>query len=134
MRYLMLVLATCGVGLADAEAALLEKWGPTWSELSGSRYYARTILNRTSAIILSVDGRSYTDRVVKIEPGKHQVSVQSPRRKGFLGTVQPMEIDAAPCKRYYINAQFASGVGTEWKPVVSYVEPVAGCKVPAAKK
>jgi hypothetical protein len=45
-----------------------------------------------------------------------------------------MQLDIAPCKRYYLNAQFESGGGVDWKPVVDYVEPIAGCKVAAATK
>lgn len=133
MRYLMLALAVCGAVALDASAAVFEKWGPTWSEVTGSRYH-RTILNRRPAIIKSVDGKDYVDRIVKIEPGKHEVTVQSPKRKGFKGSDERMQLDIAPCQRYYLNAQFAGGVGVEWKPVVDYVETIAGCKVDTAKK
>ncbi|MGH8714142.1 MAG: hypothetical protein ACREYB_09060, partial [Casimicrobiaceae bacterium] len=126
MRYVMLALAICGIGAVDAGAAGLQKWGPIWSEVTGSRYH-RAILNRRPAIIKSVDGRDYVDRIVKIEPGKREITVQSPNRKGFRGSDAKMQLDIAPCKRYYLNAQFASGVGVEWKPVVDYVEPIAGC-------
>jgi hypothetical protein len=44
-----------------------------------------------------------------------------------------MQLDIAPCKRYYLNAQFASGGGVDWTPVVDYVETVPGCKVPATQ-
>ncbi|HEY7943936.1 MAG TPA: hypothetical protein VIH15_05490 [Casimicrobiaceae bacterium] len=133
MRYVLLALAICGVIASDASAALVEKWGPTWSEVTGSRYH-RAILNRRPAIVKSVDGRDYLDRIVKIEPGKREITVQSPSRKGFRGSDAQMQLDIAPCKRYYLNAQFASGAGVEWKPVVDYVEPIAGCKVDTAKK
>ncbi|MGH8798717.1 MAG: hypothetical protein ACREX7_00620 [Casimicrobiaceae bacterium] len=132
MRYLMWALAICAAGAIEAGAAGLEKWGPTWSEVTGSRYH-RAILNRRPAIIKSVDGKDYVDRVVKIEPGKREITVQSLNRKGFRGSDAQMQLDIAPCKRYYLNAQFASGVGVEWKPVVDYVEPIAGCKVDAKK-
>ena len=29
----------------------------------------------------------------------------------------------------YINAQFDSSVGPQWKPVIAYVERIAGCKI-----
>lgn len=111
-----------------ADAAALEKWGPTWSEVTGARYY-RTVMNRAPAIIKSVDGRNYTERIVKIEPGHRTVVVQSPPRGGFSGTNKHMTMDIAPCKRYYINTQFDSSVGPEWKPVIAYVERIAGCKI-----
>jgi len=114
--------------LPATDAAALEKWGPTWSEVTGTRYF-RATMNRAPTIIKSVDGRNYTDRIVKIEPGKRMVVVQSPPRKGFQGSNKHMTMDIAPCKRYYINAQFDSGVGPEWKPVVAYVESIPGCRI-----
>jgi hypothetical protein len=132
MRYLLLILAICGLGAIEANAQGLKKWGPTWSEITGVRY-SRTILNRAPAIIKSVDGRDYVDRVVKVEPGRHDIRLQSPTRKGFRGSDAHMQLDIAPCKRYYLNAQFASGGGVEWSPVVDYVETIPGCKVAAAQ-
>ena len=43
-----------------------------------------------------------------------------------------MTLDLEPCKRYYLNAQFANPVAPTWTPVVDYVEPIAGCKLAAA--
>ena len=124
----MAAAIVCASALYAADAAALEKWGPTWSEVTGTRYY-RAVMNRAPAIIKSVDGRSYLDRIVKIEPGKRAVVVQSLPHGGFSGTDKRMTMDVAPCKRYYINAQFDSTVGPEWKPVVAYVERIAGCKI-----
>jgi hypothetical protein len=122
------ILCAIAMLLVSATAAHSAMWGPTWSEISGSQYH-KTIMDRRAAIIKSVDGRSYTDRIVKIEPGRHAIIVQSIKRKGFRGSDVTMELDIAPCKRYYLNAQFASSVGPEWEPVIDYVEDIAGCKV-----
>lgn len=127
MRKMTLLSLLC-LGFAVDASAAIEKWGPTWSEVTGSRYH-RAIMNRRPAIIKSVDGTDYLDRIVKIEPGQRTVRVQSPSRKGFEGSNQEMKLDIAPCKRYYINSQFDSGVGPDWKPVVDYVDAIAGCKV-----
>jgi hypothetical protein len=113
-----------------ADATALEKWGPTWSEVTGYRY-SKATLNRAPAIIKSVDGRHYTTRVVKIGPGQRTIVVQSLRRRGFNGSDKALQLTIEPCKRYYINTQFANSVGPDWEPVVDYVEPVAGCKVAA---
>ena len=113
-----------------ADAAALERWGPTWSELTGARY-SKTTMHREPAIIKSVDSQNYTNRVAKIEPGKHRVVVQSPSRKGSRGTDRVMTLVVAPCQRYYINAQFASSVGSDWEPVVAKTEHIAGCKISA---
>lgn len=120
------VFAVALMGVA-ADAAALDRWEPTWSELTGTRYF-RATMNRDGAIIKSVDGRSYTNRIVKIEPGQRRVVVQSPYRKGWRGTDRVMALNVAPCQRYYINAQFASGIGPQWEPVVAKAERIAGCK------
>ena len=59
--------------------------------------------------------------------------MQSPSRGGFPGQNRTLTMDIAPCKRYYINAQFDGSVGPEWKPVIAYIERIAGCKVTAPK-
>ncbi|HEY2817384.1 MAG TPA: hypothetical protein VGK44_09670 [Casimicrobiaceae bacterium] len=114
--------------LYTVDASAVEKWGPTWSEVTGTRY-SRITMNRSPAIIKSIDGRNYTTRVIKIEPGRRTVVVQAPPRQGLTGFDKHMPLDIAPCKRYYINAQFDSSVGPQWKPVVAYVERIAGCKI-----
>jgi len=126
-KVVIAVLATLCVGGAGAAA----KWGPTWSEVTGERY-SKATMHAASAIIKSVDGRHYTTRVVKLEPGERLLVVQSPDRKGFRGSDRELKLMIEPCIRYYINAQFKSSVGTEWEPTVAKKEPIAGCKRPAA--
>ena len=118
---------------AAANAALLEKWGPTWSEVTGYRY-SRAKMHREPAIIKSIDGTDTAYRVTKMEPGERTIVVQSPSRKGFRGSDQTLNLTIEPCKRYYINAQFESSVGPDWQAVVDYVEPIAGCKKTAPAK
>ncbi len=50
------------------------------------------------------------------------------------GTEQTVELDVEPCKRYCFNARFRSSIGDEWKPVLTLVETIPGCKLPAAKQ
>ena len=44
-----------------------------------------------------------------------------------------MMLNVEPCKRYYINAQFATTVTQGGRPVVDFVEPISGCQLPAKK-
>jgi hypothetical protein len=122
---LLAAITTLGPGWAAAQT----KWGPSWSEVTGE-LDSRTQLNRTAAIIKSIDGRHSRDKVVKTESGQRKVMVQSPARKGFQGSDAAMDLQLEPCKRYFINAQFKSSVGTDWEPVLARVDPVAGCKAP----
>lgn len=117
-----------------------QTWGPTWSEVSGTRYYNRTELNRSPTIIETVDGRSERptgyDRSIRIEPGKRLLTLQGvPLRPGWQGYVKEFTLEAQPCQRYYINAQFDGPlVPSDWKPIVDYVEPIAGCRTNVAAK
>jgi len=97
-----------------------QTWGPTWSEITGARYNV-TIVNRRPAIIDRVDDRGAfpNPNLIKVTPGEHRLVVQGPA-PGWAGgpPLQVMMLDAAPCKRYYINAQFTSPIQQEWTPVV----------------
>ena len=112
-----------------------QTWGPTWSEVTGQRYNV-TITNRRPAIIDAVDNQgSFPDpRLIRITPGEHRLVVQGPA-PGWAGgpPLHVMMLNAEPCKRYYINAQFANTITQEWTPVVDYVDTIAGCTVPGAK-
>jgi hypothetical protein len=112
-----------------------QTWGPTWSEVTGQRYNV-TIVNRRPAIIDQVDNQgAFPDpRLIKITPGEHRLVVQGPA-PGWPGgpPLHVMMLNAEPCKRYYINAQFDTTITQQWTPVVDYVEPIAGCTVPGAK-
>ena len=105
-------------------------YGPTWSEISGVRYYNLTALNRRPAIIEKVDGySSYASYPIKLDPGKHEIVVGGPAPRWPGGAaLHTMMLDLEPCKRYYLNAQFDNPVERSWKPVVDYVEPIAGCR------
>ena len=117
------------LGAACSVPAQAAKWGPTWSELTGERF-SKIAKNTFGAIIKSVDGNHYRDRVVKVEPGTRRVVVQSPDHKGFRGTDEAMELAIEPCVRYYINAEFESSVGAAWKPVIAHQQRIPGCKLP----
>ena len=65
----------------------------------------------------------------KVAPGTYRLAVESPRHDGFPGTILEMTLNIEPCKRYYVNAQFAGPVGPDWRPVVDEVESIAGCRV-----
>jgi hypothetical protein len=111
-----------------------QTWGPTWSEITGERWHT-TIPNRRPAIIERVDDQgAFASFPIRIEPGSHRVTISAPA-PGWMGgsALKTMTLDAEPCKRYYINAHFADPLEPNFAPVVDYVEPIAGCTVPAAK-
>jgi len=103
-------------------------YGPTWSEISGNRYYV-TILDRRPAIIADVDGSSYSRsaRPIKVDPGLHDILLDGASTTWPNSPPQKLSLNLEPCKRYYLNAQFEDRVRPTWTPVVDYVEPIAGC-------
>ena len=126
-RLVLIVMLALHPGAAGA----LQKWGPTWSEVTGN-LYPTARMNVNAAVVSKIDGVSRTERIVKIEPGKRTIVMRSPMRKGFEGNNITMDLDIEPCKRYYINAQFKGSTGPDWEPVIAMVERVSGCKVPAS--
>ena len=126
----ILVVVLASATALDATAA--QKWGPTWSEVTGA-LYSRAKMNLEGAVISKIDGKSpNTGRAIKVEPGKREIVVRSPMRKGFAGSDETIQLELKPCYRYYINAQFRSGAGTDWEPIVTSQERIAGCKMPPA--
>jgi hypothetical protein len=114
--------------VATALLAGCQTWGPTWSELAGAGS-PRIDPERRPAILVRVGDESIgTLTPYKVAPGSYRVVVQAPPWRGFSGSEKAFTLDIAPCKRYYINAQFANPVGPDWTPVVDYVETIAGCK------
>lgn len=133
MRLTLIILAALAVAApVAAPAAAAEKWGPTWSEITGARFTKAT-KNREAAIVKSIDGTDTLRKIVKVEPGKHTVRLQSPPKGNFDGTDQNYDLVFEPCKRYYVNAQFKSTLGGEWEPVVDRVEGISGCKADKPK-
>ena len=107
-----------------------QTWGPTWSEVSGSRYN-RAIALRQPAVIEKIDGNSaFPNRPIKIDPGTHviEVSAVAPRPRPGGSPLKTMTLDVKPCKLYYINAQYQNSVDYDFQPVIDYVDDVAGCK------
>ena len=113
-----------------------QTWGPTWSELSGQRYPSGEIHKyRRPAIIEHVDDQgAFAAYPVRMDPGTRRIVLGAPA-PGWRGgaDLKVFMLDAAPCKRYYINAQFANDVEREWTPVIDYVEDIAGCTIEAKK-
>ena len=113
-----------------------QTWSPTWSELSGQRYPSGEIHQyRRPAIIERVDDQgAFAQYPVRMEPGTHRIVLWG-AAPGWPGgaELKLFMLDAAPCKRYYVNAQFLNNLQPEWTPVIDYVEDIAGCKIEAKK-
>lgn len=127
MKAARVLLAMPFLALASSAHAV-EKWGPTWSEVTGN-LFPTAMMHRTAATVSKVDGKSFRDRIVKVTPGPHAIVMRSPTREGTAGSDKNLDINFEPCKRYYVNAQFKSKTGRAWEPVVAHTEKVTGCKI-----
>ena len=107
----------------------------SYSEVSGDRYYNLAIADRRAVEIVSVGSTTgyANNRPVQISPGTYKVTVASRNHAGFRGGEQKsFELKIEPCKRYYINAQFANQITPDYEAVIDYVEDIAGCRPPTA--
>jgi len=109
-----------------------QTWGPTWSEVTGDRYVGGIQFRRPAIIERIDDQGSFVSDPIRIAPGERTIQVSAPTPRWPGGSeILTMKLDIEPCKRYYINAQFENNVSQSWKPVIDYVDPIAGCSVPA---
>jgi cytochrome c1 len=64
-----------------------------------------------------------------VAPGKHQVTLDLPPRKGFkVATQHTFELDTKACTRYHVAAKLDSPTTQEWAPVVRSEEAIGECR------
>ena len=105
----------------------------TYSEVTGERYNL-AIMDRRSVEIVRVGSTTgwANNQPVQVNPGTYPVVVASRPHGGFAGgQQQTLELKVEPCKRYYVNAQFANPITPDYQVVVDHVETIAGCRPPA---
>jgi hypothetical protein len=79
-------------------------------------------------IVNRVDDRSITDNRAVVPPGHHRVVLDLPAHAGFhTATQRTLELDLAPCTRYYVMARLDTPISQDWTPVVKYSEPIGEC-------
>jgi hypothetical protein len=73
------------------------------------------------------DTNTQTNNRVVTTPGRHNVVLDVPPRKGYQATQVQMDMDLKPCTRYYMAAELKSTTLQEWRPIVKYEEPIGEC-------
>ena len=86
--------------------------------------------NLRRVIVNRVDEETVmTGNKAVVEPGKRQVTIDLPPRKGFhQATQHTFEIDAKACTRYYVAAKLDSPTTQDWTPVVRSEEAIGECR------
>jgi len=101
-----------------------------YSQLDGHRYF-RTPIDTHPVLIVRVDGSDTVFSPVPVEPGLRKVTVQGPptvtSRRGEERTI---ELNVAPCTRYYLVAVKDNRLSNDFTVKVDYQEPVGGCTPP----
>jgi hypothetical protein len=122
------------VALAALSASLLAMSGcagPAYSELYGTRYY-RTPIDTYPVLVVSVDGQDYLTQPVRVDPGRHKVSVQAPPGGAQrFGDVRTIDLDVKACTRYWLVAVKENKLSQDFSIKVDYEEPMSGCRPPA---
>ncbi len=120
-----LALAALLLVAPSAHAAPAPAMG--WSEITGERA-SHASANRGPVTIRRVDGQAVVDRHARFAPGPHAVIVQWQPKRGLRTSDRTLRLDLKPCKRYVINAQFASPGSSLWQAVVDRVDDIPGCR------
>jgi hypothetical protein len=75
------------------------------------------------------DVNALTPQRAVVPPGKHQVTLDVPPRKGFkTATQRTFELVTEPCMRYYVSAKLHSTVGQQWEPIVRGKDRIGECE------
>ena len=125
MRYLIAAILL----LTQTAAAEQAMWWPAWSEVTGVRYN-KSIARRLPAHIVAVGSELLLVAPYHVSPGAHRIVLESPRYGDFPGTIQYLELEFEPCYRYYLNAQFDSPAGPDWRPIIDAIERIQHCPLP----
>jgi len=140
--------------IAPLALAGCQTWAPTWSEVTGALPDASSAQGVRATVVALIDGTSpisaaprvqrqteplqrqiVPQGTIRIDPGRHDVALSTvhPNEVGPLASaanaaeVARFQLDAAPCERYYVNAQADNANPRVWKLFVNAVEPIAGC-------
>ncbi len=104
-----------------------------YAQIDGHKY-KRTPIDTYSVQIIRVDSRDTTDSPTFVEPGLRKITVQGPRDGAHrLGEQRSIELQVAPCTRYYLVAEKANRLATDFAVKVDYQESIGGCNSVALK-
>lgn len=104
------------------------------SQIVGERYF-RTPIDTWRVSISSIDGSSAIQRPAFVGPGRHTVVVQGPTAPASpQGELRRIELDVAPCTRYYLVAVRPNPLSPDFDVKVDFAEPLGGCTPPGAAR
>ena len=105
-----------------------------YAQLDGHRYQLAPI-DTYPVQIVRVDGRDTVQSPVFVEPGLRKVTVQGPPDVVHRpGQERTLELNVAPCTRYYLVAQKPNQLMGDFNVKIDHQEPIGGCQAAPASK
>jgi hypothetical protein len=105
-----------------------------FSQLDGHRYHL-TPIDTYAVQVVRIDDRDTTDSPVFVEPGLRKVRVQGPPDGAHrFGEQRVIDLNVAPCTRYYLVAVKPNRLSSDFSVKVDYEEPIGGCSSTVASK
>ena len=133
MNVLLRSLAASAAAAAIGALSGCASTGYHFSQIYGERYN-RAPIDTYPVLITRVDGQDNVFRPARVDPGLRHITVQGPPGAAErLGDEKSIDLQVAPCTRYYLVAQKANRLASDFNIVVDYQEPVAGCTPPAPR-
>lgn len=81
-----------------------------------------------SLLVSSLDGETPAKYEAFTKPGKKQLVLDTPRTEKDRGpSHKRLELEMAPCTRYYIAGKKSASFSLRWTPEVFRVEPIGEC-------
>lgn len=120
------LLRPVGLALAVAMSGCATPYH--YSQLIGERYFLVPINTYPVSVVRVDDETTPLVGPVLVEPGRHRVLLEAaPALPGGLGSRQVLELQVAPCTRYYLVAEKSARLANHFVPRIDHLEPVPGC-------
>jgi len=79
-------------------------------------------------LVSSLDGETPSTYSVTTKPGKKQLVLDTTRATNTRGpSYKRLELDMAPCMRYFVAGKKSAPASLRWAPEVFRVEPIGEC-------
>ncbi len=99
-----------------------------WESVLDGNLYTRANLNRYPVLIVAVDGEYSTITPRRVDAGERRLTVDAPPVAGFREPVRKeFTFRVEKCVRYWLAAQRATSLTSDYELVIDHAEPVAGC-------
>ncbi len=116
------------LALLAATAALAGPYDQPYSLITSDRTRSSDP-NLRPVLVNRVDDENAINGLAVVPPGRHVVTLDLRRRKGFrLPTQRTFELETRACVHYYVSAKLRTRTTQDWEPVVRREERLVDCE------